>query len=356
MIRLLTLRTLGGRELIAADTVSPAPVSLGFLSTAKINELLLAGARASERVRVLAVASRDEARAASYARTHGIERPYGSYEELLADPDVEAVYVPLPNSLHVDWSLRALAAGKHVLCEKPFSRRSDEVEHAFDAAEGAGLVLMEAFMYRHHPQTARIEELVREGAIGRLRAIRAAHSFDVVQSRGAKDIRLRADLDGGALMDVGCYCLNSARLLAGEPVRVWGEQVLAETGVDMTFHGVLRFAGDVVSQFQCSFALPARQELELLGDEGSLLVQAPWRHDLGGDVLLRRGREVERIEVEEADSYRLQLDNLAAAVRGETPPLLGREDAVAQAGVIAALYESAEAGRAVVPSLRSESP
>jgi D-xylose 1-dehydrogenase (NADP+, D-xylono-1,5-lactone-forming) len=335
--------------------VPPPPVSLGFLSTARINELLLKGGRASQRVRVLAVASREHDRAAAYARTHEIERAYGSYEELLADPDVEAVYVPLPNSLHVDWSLRALAAGKHVLCEKPFSRRPDDVEHAFDAAERAGLVLMEAFMYRHHPQTARVEELVRRGAIGRLRTIRAVHSFDVFQSRGSQDIRLRADLDGGALMDVGCYCVNSARLLAGEPERVWGERSLGESGVDVTFHGVLRFAGDVVAQFHSSLGLPARQELELLGDEGTLLVEAPWRHDLGGDVLLRRGSEVERIEVEEANSYRLQLDNLAAAVRGETPPLLGREDAVAQARVIAALYESAEAGRAVVPSLTRES-
>jgi D-xylose 1-dehydrogenase (NADP+, D-xylono-1,5-lactone-forming) len=317
------------------------PVRFGFLSTAKINELLLRGARGSDRVRVLAVASRDAPRAEAYAREHGIERAYGRYEELLADPDVEAVYVPLPNSLHVDWSIRALEAGKHVLCEKPLARRPDDVERAFDAADRAGRLLMEAFMYRHHPQTARVKELVAEGAVGRLRAIRAAHSFDLVRTRGAEDIRLRDDLDGGALMDLGCYCVSSMRLLAGEPERLWGEQVLADTGVDMAFHGTLRFPGDVVGQFHCSFALPARQDLELFGDEASLLVEAPWRHDLGGDLLLRQGSEVERIEVEEADSYQLQLENLAAAIRGESGPLLGREDAVAQARAIAALYSAA---------------
>jgi D-xylose 1-dehydrogenase (NADP+, D-xylono-1,5-lactone-forming) len=317
------------------------PVSFGFLSTAKINDLLLRAARDSDRVRILAVASRDETRAEAYAKANGIERAYRSYEELLGDDDVEAVYVPLPNSMHVEWSIRALDAGKHVLCEKPLSRRPDEVERAFDAAERSGRLLMEAFMYRHHPQTARIQELVAEGAIGRLRAARAVHSFDLLDRSGPDDIRLSPKLDGGALMDVGCYCVNIMRFLAGEPERVWGEQVLWKSGVDMTFHGLLRFPGDVVAQFHCSFALPARQEFELFGDEGSLLVEAPWRLDLGGDVLLRRGSEIERVEIEEADSYRLQLENLAAAMHGGSQPLLGRDDAVAQSRAIAALYGAA---------------
>jgi xylose dehydrogenase (NAD/NADP) len=180
--------------------------------------------------------------------------------------------------------------------------------------------------------------------------LRAAFSFDLLGRSGPEDIRLRADLDGGALMDLGCYCVNSVRLLAGEPERVSGEQVLAETGVDMAFHGMLRLPGDVVAQFHVSFALPARQELEAVGDEGSLLVEAPWRVDFGGDVLLRRGSEIERIEVEEADSYQRELENFAAAIRGESQPLLGREDAVGQARAIAGLYESAQAGHAVAPT------
>jgi D-xylose 1-dehydrogenase (NADP+, D-xylono-1,5-lactone-forming) len=307
---------------------------------------LLEGARGSG-VQVVAVASRDQARAEAYAREHGLERAYASYEELLADADVEAVYVPLPNSLHVEWSIRALEAGKHVLCEKPLSRHPDDVERAFDIAEQAGLVLMEAFMYRHHPQTACVAELVERGAIGRLRALRAVFSFDLLARSGPDDIRLIPDLDGGALMDIGCYCVNVLRLLAGEPERVFGEEMRTGSGVDQSFHGTLRFPGDRLGQFQVSFALPARQELEAFGSEGSLVVEAPWRVDFGGDVLLRRGSQTERVDVEEGDSYRLQLDNFGAAVRGEASPLLGRADAIAQARVIGALYRSAEAGRAV---------
>jgi D-xylose 1-dehydrogenase (NADP+, D-xylono-1,5-lactone-forming) len=329
-------------------------VRFGFLSTARINEQLLAGARPSDLVDVVAVASRDRARADAYAREHGIERAYGSYDGLIADPEVDAVYVSLPNSLHVEWSIRALEAGKHVLSEKPLTRRPDEAERAFDAAERAGRVLMEAFMYRHHPQTRRIKQLVDEGAIGELRAMRAAFSFDLLASRNAADVRLNAELDGGSLMDVGCYCVSGARLLAGEPERVSGEAVPAPSGVDMSFYGTLRFPGDIVAQFHSSLALPFKQELEVFGSEGSLLVEAPWRVDLGGDVFLRRPSGEERIEVEEADAYRLELENLAAAIRGDAQPLLERADAVGQAAAIAALYGNAETGEAVAP--RFETP
>jgi D-xylose 1-dehydrogenase (NADP+, D-xylono-1,5-lactone-forming) len=324
-------------------------VTFGFLSTARINDHLLAAAGASDAVDVLAVASREQARADAYAREHSIERAYGSYDELLADPDVEAVYVSLPNALHVDWSIRALEAGKHVLSEKPLTRRPEEAERAFDAAERAGRLLMEAFMYRHHPQTRRVKQLVDEGAIGQLLAMRAAFSFDLLAERDEEDVRLNADLDGGSLMDVGCYCVSGARLLAGEPERVSGEAVPAPSGVDMSFYGTLRFPGDVVAQFHSSLALPPKQELEVLGAEGSLLVEAPWRVDLGGDLLLRRDSGAERIDVEQADAYRLELENLAAAIRGEGAPLLGREDAVGQARAIAALYDSVETGEVFAP-------
>ena len=155
------------------------------------------------------------------------------------------------------------------------------------------------------------------------------------------------ELAGGSLMDVGCYCVSGSRLLAGEPVRVQGEQVVGETGVDLAFHGTLRFEDDVVAQFDSSFTLPRFQRLEALGDDGSLLVEAPWRPDWGGDVLLRRGAETTRVEVPGADMFRLELENLAAAIAGEAPPLLGRADALGQARAVDALYRSAAEGRAV---------
>jgi len=319
-------------------------VRLGLLSTANINRMVLAGARASDELDVVAVASRDRARAEAYAQEHGLDRAHASYEALLADADVDGVYISLPNSMHVDWSVRALEAGKHVLCEKPLSRRPHDVERAFDAAERAGRVLAEAFMYRHHPQTKRVAELVRGGAIGELRAIRAAFSFPLYD---LKNVRMRPELDGGALMDVGCYCVSGTRLLGGEPERVWGEQRLGPTGVDTTFVATLRFPGDVVAVFHASMDLPSRQELEVLGTEGTLLVQAPWRVDFGGDALITRGGEVEYIEVPEADSYRLELDDFAAAARGERKPLLGRADALGQVRVVDALYRSADSGQPV---------
>jgi predicted dehydrogenase len=321
-----------------------APLRLGLLSTARINDQIVAGAAPSDAVEIVAVGSRDGARAQAYAGRHGIPRAHASYEALLEDDEVDAVYVSLPNALHHEWTLRALAAGKHVLCEKPYSRRPAEVEEAFDEAASRLLVLMEAFMYRHHPQTRRVRQLVDDGAVGRLRLIRSAFSFPLADPG---NIRALPELDGGALMDVGCYCVSGSRLLAGEPQRVHAEQVLGPTGIDESLHGTMRFPGDVVAQFDCSFVLPLRQELEVLGEDGVLRVTAPFRIDWGGDVLLRRGDEVERLEVPAGDSYRLELENLAAAARNEAAPLLDRADALGQARAVDALYRAAESGKAV---------
>jgi xylose dehydrogenase (NAD/NADP) len=313
-------------------------VKLGLLSTAEINGALLrAGAPA---VDIVAVASRDPGRAQSYASEHGIERAHGSYDALLGDDGLDAVYISLPNGLHHEWTLKALEAGKHVLVEKPYSRRAAEAEEAWSAAERAGLVLMEAFMWRHHPQAAAARTLVEDGAIGRLRHVRTTFSFVLDDP---DNIRLAADLDGGALMDVGCYCVSGARLLAGEPEQVFGEQVTAPSGVDLDFFGTLRFPGDVVAQFDASFTLPKRQRLEAIGDGGTLVLEAPWRSDWGGRVLV----DGEAVDVPAADPYALELANFAAAVAGDAEPLLGRDDAVAQARTIEALYRSAASGVAV---------
>ena len=314
-------------------------VRFGILSTARINRLVLAGARESDRVEIAAVASRDGDRAEAYAREHGIPRAHGSYEELLADPELDAIYNPLPNSMHVEWSIRALEAGKHVLCEKPLSRHPADVERAFDVAERVGLVLTEAFMYRHNPQTARLTELVAGGAIGELRVVRAAFSFTIADPA---NIRLAADLDGGALMDVGCYCVSGARLLAGEPERVYGGGTF-EAGVDTVFAGMLQFPGGLVGQFDCGLRLPLRDELEAVGTEGSVFLDDPW-HCRNPVIELRRADGVEEIALEPVDSYRLELENLADAIEGKAELLLGRADAIGQARAIDALYRSAGLG------------
>jgi predicted dehydrogenase len=309
-------------------------LKLGLLSTARINNAILSGAALTGAVDVVAVASRDPARAGAYAREHGLEQAYGSYEDLLADDSVEAVYISLPNSLHVEWTVRALEAGKHVLCEKPLGRDPAAVERAFDAAERGGLVAMEAFMYRHHPQTRALKELIEAGAIGELRHIRSTFSFLLSDPA---NVRLRPELDGGALMDVGCYCIGMSRLLAGEPEAVVGRQINGPTGVDVRFAGILEFANGVLADFSCGFDLPRAFFVEAIGSNGSVRVPDPW--------LCREPRlelDGQRIAVEEVDPYTLQLENFAAAARGEAAPLLGRDDAVAQASTIAALYDAAE--------------
>jgi len=315
-------------------------VRFGILSTAHINRQLIPGAHASDKVELIAVASREQSKADAYAHDWGIERAYGSYDALLEDPDVEAVYISLPNTMHCEWSIRALEAGKHVLCEKPLSRHPEDVGRAFDAAENAGRLLSEAFMYRHHPQTTRLVELVRKGAIGELRLIRSTFSYSLYD---AENIRLRTDVEGGSLMDVGCYCVSGSRLLAGEPESVFGQAYVGPSGTDWVFVGAMRFPGGVFAQFDCGTCLPNRDELEVIGTEGSLFLDDPW-HCRAPVIELRREGEVERIELDPADSYQLELENLSDAILGEAPLLLGRDDAVAQARALEALHRSAEQG------------
>lgn len=307
----------------------------GLLSTARINAHLLA----PDPSRFVAVASRSQARAAAYAAEHGIARAHGSYEALLADPEVDAVYVSLPNGLHAEWSQRALEAGRHVLCEKPFGRDPEVVAAAFDAAEREGLVLAEALMWRHHPQVACARQLIREGAIGDVRLLRAAHTAFLADR---DDPRMDPALDGGALMDVGCYAVSGLRAFAGEPLAVTASRV-CENGVDVRLVATLRFPGDVLATLDCAFDTVYRKALEIVGSDGVLTLNDPWIGDDAPAVELRRaGGEVERHELAQpVTSYALELDDFEAAVRGERPPLLGRADAIGQARALALLHAAA---------------
>jgi predicted dehydrogenase len=322
------------------------PVRWGILSTADINRLVIPPAQASPEVELLGVASRDQARADAYAREWDIPRAYGSYEALLADDEIEAVYISLPNHLHREWSIRSLEAGKHVLCEKPFSRRPEDVEAAFDVAERAGKLLSEAFMWRHNPQAQQVAALVAEGAIGDLRFVRSAFSYSLYDP---DNIRLRPDAEGGALMDVGCYCVSGARLVAGEPESVYGQAWYGDTGTDWVFTGLLRFPDDVLATFDCGTAMPNRDELELVGSEGSLYLDDPW-HAHKPVIELRRDGAVERLELDVIDSYGIELENVSEAIRGEAKLLLGRADALGQARTLAALHASATSGDPVALS------
>ena len=313
------------------------PVRWGIVSTADINRKVIPGAKASPKVELVGVASRTQERAEQYASWWEIPRAYGSYEALLADDEIDAVYISLPNNLHCEWTVKALEAGKHVLCEKPLSRHPEEVAAAFDVADRTGRLLSEAFMWRHNPQTARLKELVDQGAIGELRLVRSTFSYSLYDET---NIRLQTDVDGGALMDVGCYNVSGSRFLGGEPERVFGEAWYGPTGTDWVFAGTMRFPGNVIATFDCGTALPNRDELEAIGSEGSLFVDDPW-HCLRPGIELRRDGEVERIELEPQDSYRLELENMSDAIRGTGELLLARDDAMGQARALEALHASA---------------
>jgi predicted dehydrogenase len=307
-------------------------VRWGVLSTARINNKVLAGAATASNVEVVAVGSRDRARGEEFAAEHGIGRVHSSYEDLLADDEIEAIYIPLPNSLHVPWSIKALEAGKHVLCEKPLTRSEADAAAAFDAADRAGRLLMEAFMWRYHPQTEALVRLVPE--IAPLRIVRAAFGFTVGDDPA--NVRLQAALDGGSLMDVGCYCVSALRLLGGEPEHAAAVAVRGGDGVDVRMAGVLRLPGDVIGQFDCGLDVPPRGGLYVVGEGGTLIAEDPWHGQSP-----RLTRDGEEIPVETADPYGLELEDFSAAIREGHPPRLGREDAVGQARAIEMLYAAA---------------
>jgi xylose dehydrogenase (NAD/NADP) len=291
---------------------------------------------------VAAVASRDGTRARAYADAHGIPGAHAGYDALLADEAIDVVYVSTPNSLHLPWVRRALQAGKHVLCEKPMGRSRAEVRDAFALAQRHGLVLAEAFMYRHHPQTARVRRLIGEGAIGRLRLIRASFGF---RQPDAPDPRLSTELQGGGLMDVGCYCVSVARWLAGEPGRACAGQLLGGDGVDVVMAGLLEHPDGVLTHFDCGLALADRSDLEVVGETGTLWVDDPFHCRRPGIVVRAEGQPAREVEIHPVDHYALQAADIVRAIRTGEGPRVGASDAIAQAAVIEALYASTDAGR-----------
>jgi xylose dehydrogenase (NAD/NADP) len=306
-------------------------IRIGLLSTADIHRAHLAAV--AETSPIVAVASRTPAKAEAFAREHGIERAHGSYEQLLADPELDAVVIALPNALHHEWTMRALVAGKHVLCEKPYTRHPHEAEAAWDEAERRGLVLMEAFMWRHAPQTALMLELLPQ--LGPVYSVHATFSFRF--ERPDDDVRLVPALGGGSLLDLGGYCVSAIRLVAGEPDEAYGTRMLGRGGVDWAFAGVLR-CNDVLGTFQCGFRHDERS-LVIRGAGGELHAPDPW-HASDSRVYLNG----EEHRVEQEDPYRRQLANFVAAIQGDAEPLLGRDDAVGQARALEALYRAATAG------------
>src|SRR5271157_5457952 len=247
----------------------------GLLSTARINARLIPPLNASKRNRLMAVASRSQATADAFAREWKIPGALGSYEALLNDPEIDVIYNPLPNSLHAEWTIKALRAGKHVLCEKPMALSLAEMDAIKVASQETNRVVMEAFMYRHHPQTLKVKEMVDDGSLGKVQLIKGSFTFVLTHQN---DVRLEKELGGGSIWDVGCYPISYARMIAGaDPLEVFGWQVTGPTGIDMSFIGQMRFASDVHAQFDSGFASPYHEFMEIVGTEGTLNIPSPFK-------------------------------------------------------------------------------
>jgi xylose dehydrogenase (NAD/NADP) len=331
-------------------------VRWGILSTASIGRTVVPAIAEADGARVVAVAGRDPERTAAFARELDIPRAHGSYDELLADPEVDAIYLPLPIALHAEWARRALEAGKHVLCEKPLAPSLAEVASCFDAAEQAGRHLVEGLMWRRHPRTLRALGLLADGAIGRLLHVRAALTVDAPPG----DIRRTGALGGGAHLDLGCYAVSAIRLFAGEPQRVVASQVLdpadGADGGDLRMSALLEMPGDVRAHLDVALDFPRRDELELIGSEGILRIPDPW---LCRETWLEIERDGQRTRVDadpedrhgltsgedSLDAYRIEIEQVSREIRGELAPAHDRQDALAQAAVLEALRASAREGR-----------
>ena len=322
----------------------------GILGTGNIAGQFAADVvRSARRSRIVAVGSRSSDSAGAFAARHPIAAAHASYEALLADRDVDAIYLTLPNSMHHEWTLKSLAAGKHVLCEKPFAVSEAQSQEMFDAAQRAGKLLVEAFMYRSHPQTLSAIEAVRGGAVGRVQLVRA--SFCYRTTRIDDNVRFRADLAGGALMDVGCYCINFARVIAGEePTAIFAAATMHERGVDVNTAGTLHFPGGVLASFACGMNIQTDNAAFVCGDEGFIQIPWPWKppKEQAGFIIARSTpplqdkkagaaspppRQMIRTEADR-DLYALEADEFAESVLDSKPPRVSREETLGNMRVL----------------------
>ena len=317
----------------------------GLLSTANINRALIPPLQVSKRNHLLAVGSRSQATADAYAKEKRIERAHGSYEALLADPDIDVIYNPLPNHLHAEWTIKAVEAGKHVLCEKPLALTLAEVDAIKAAARKHGRVVAEAFMYRHHPQTLKVQEMVHNGSLGTLKLIRASFGFFLDRE---EDIRLKPETGGGSIWDVGCYPISYARTIVGSsPLEVFGTQVTGPTGVDLTFTGQMRFANNVLAQIDSSFDIPQYWGVEILGSAASLKILSPFKPGVNEKLLLTRDDQTETIKVKGQELYIGEVEDMADAILNGKDSLVSLDDSRANIAVILALLESARSGKSI---------
>jgi D-xylose 1-dehydrogenase (NADP+, D-xylono-1,5-lactone-forming) len=316
----------------------------GILGTASIATTFANAIALSNGNRIEAISSRNPSSAKAWAEDRNVPHAFGSYEEMLRSGCVDAVYNPLPNSLHAEWTIQALDAGLPVLCEKPIAVNADEAGDIQSASKRTGLPVVEAFMYRHHPVYEEIIKMLREGAIGRVVSIDSAFNW-LLDDRA--QIPASAELAGGALMDVGCYPINVSRMLAGcEPTRVCAFERRAS--VDDTLIGLLDFPNGILARIECSIETEEKRHLEIKGTGGSMVLDNPWHPgDTESRIHVTRYGKEEVLAGPGANCYTLEIEEFARVVHGESTPRWTLTDAIANMSVIDALYRSAREGRAV---------
>ncbi|PYR95082.1 MAG: gfo/Idh/MocA family oxidoreductase [Acidobacteria bacterium] len=313
----------------------------GLLGTARINRAVIPVIRESSRSTLEAVASRTIDRAREYASEWNIPRAIGSYEALLDDSTIDAIYIAIPNSLHAEWTIRALDAGKHVLCEKPLALSVEQVDEIARSARRAGRVAAEAFMYRHHPLTHAVQKMILDGTIGQLRLIRGAFTFPLTHPA---DVRFDPALGGGSLWDVGCYPVSYACLLAGDgPSDVFGWQEKSESGIDIAFSGMLRFPGGVMAQFDCGFRAAFRAEMEIVGTTGVLRVDRAFKAGADSRLLLTNGDVTETLRFDHEGPYVGEIQDMTAAALDGRAPRVTLAESRRTVEALTRLYASAAA-------------
>lgn len=313
----------------------------GLISTARINERLIPAIRASQRGQLVGVASRKGWKARTYARKHGIPLAFGSYEAMLESDEVDVVYISLPNHLHADWTIRAMRAGKHVLCEKPLALSVAEVEAIQRVSQETGRTAVEALMYRHHPQSQMIWEWIAAGRLGKLQSMRGVFNFVLDNSR---DIRLQAGMGGGALWDIGIYPVSYAQwLMGGRPESVFGVQKTGPTGVDLLFQGELLFSGGRFAQISCSFQSPSHTSIEVMGSEGRLFIPRPFvQMEEHSAVFYDRYGAATEMEVPPMSLYVHEIEDLHGVIGEGGQPRVSLEESRETIRTIRALYHSAK--------------
>ena len=315
----------------------------GIMGGAKIAGRLASALRESRFAHLYAIASRSLQKAEAFAQEFNVEKAYGSYQSLLEDPAVDVIYNPLPNHLHCEWTVHAIEHGKHVLCEKPMALSVRECHRMIAAASRHGVRLMEAFMYRFHPQTLKVQELLQRGSIGELRVVRACFGFRLDES--SKNIRVILPKGGGSLLDVGCYCVNAMRtFFRKEPVAVYGHSIPQKNDTDIMFGGIVHFPGSRLGLFNSSFQTVLDCDVTLVGTHGRILIPSPWKPDRKlSSITLESSGSSKQIDIRNGgDVYVREVDHFSNRILRNIPEVLAPEDALRNMRVIEALQRSAK--------------